>query len=100
LRKRYNITDEDCLAYVVELNRKRRLQLEELGHVTVDVRALEFTIAARDHGKALHAEWAGLVGWDAVFAFADEIDLAGGDVQRELDTFFWRMLPPRTGPPN
>lgn len=92
VRAYFAVSDDDINAYLEELNRKRRLQLEELGHVTVDVRALEFTIPARYHVAAIHALYADLVGWDAVFRYADDVDAAGGDVQTELDRFLWAQL--------
>lgn len=100
-RTRYQVTDEDCYAYLEELNRKRRVQLEELGHVTVDVRPLEFVIPARYHGAAIHAKYADLEGWDAVFRYADDVDAAGGDLQAELDRFLWAQLArTRDNPPS
>lgn len=81
--KRYAVTDEDALAYRAELRRKRDLEREQRGEPVIVIKPLKVLIYPHVYDGALSK------GWDAVFAFVDDVDARGGDVQGELDAWLY-----------
>lgn len=101
LANTFHITDDDVSEYVAELVRKRRLELEELGHEIVDLPAFTVDVENFLFPAVLVATYETFSEWDAVYAFLDDVSARGGDLQTELDHWLWSQLPKfKHGPPS
>ncbi len=89
--RRIGVTDEDALAYVEEMQRRREREAEREGKPIVKVPELRLIIRSHVYAAAQ------ALGFDAVCAFVNEVAERGrGEapdwVQRELDAFLWRHM--------
>ncbi len=90
------VTDDDASAWLDEQRRRREAELERAGKPIEKVPELQLVVRAHLYEAAMR------LGWDRVFAFADEQALAGHGatpdwLQRSLDDFLWQNLAVSSG---